>query len=97
MNYSQYLKEKLINDQISKIEEIFIEALERKGYYFESRHGLEKFVEQNCRCVVNGGQKTYLALGEPFLLLIENTNMRFNRSSTNELTLTADFGEFKFL
>ena len=58
------------NNLLNKLDNLIIEGLRRKGFVFENKNDLEKFIITNCRSEDNSEkkQKTYFVFEAPFVV-----------------------------
>jgi len=86
-----------LSEQLNKkVDDLIVEGLKRKGFVFENRNDIEKFIQSNCRCEDNIDLKkrTYFVNDTPFFLHGYEINpMIIDR----ELKWTANLGSYKFL
>lgn len=100
MENIQYLQEKMIADLVDQLDNMFIKALERKGFHFSRRDYMIEFIKQRCTCVDNQQtkEKVYYVDDVPFLYHDYNTNMDFNISNEErKTTMSAIVGSFSFI
>jgi len=84
----------------NELEEVFIEALERKGFYFNTRAELMFFLKEHVTCVdyKDTKQRVYKIDNNPFFLHFYETSFNLSNGVMGELT-TVSFskGSYKFL
>jgi len=68
---------KLYNDLSNQLENIIIEGLKRKGFEFNNRLELERFVKEHCRCEddIILKERVYYVDNIPFFLHDYNTEI----------------------
>lgn len=91
-----------INESIkNQFDEIFIQALKFKGFEFESRHDLEKFVSQNCSSLTESKNPTttyFYCYGEPFLKTSWDDQPKINfRTEEQAPIYYANFYKYEFI
>jgi len=79
---------------ISKLDNIIIEGLRRKGYIFINKEDLANFIKSSCDSIKVGNVITYRVKGKPFLLYEENYKIDF---SPDMLTVKAEAGGYTFI
>ena len=82
----------------NRIDEIITEGLRRKGFEFEDKKELIKFVQRHCECVhgVLAKTKTYYANGEAFLIWEENYEITQSYQDGN-IIFHADCGKYEYV
>jgi len=65
------IETKIANNIMSQFEIKLIEGLKRKGFEFETRYELERFIKMRCRCIddVKAEQRIYYVDNIPFFLI----------------------------
>ena len=90
-----------ISSQLNKkLEDYMIEGLKRKGFDFENRFELEKFIKSNCRCEdrTDIKQRTYFVNGIPFFLHCYEIEMVSNPfANDREFKMSANYGSYAYL
>jgi len=99
MEYIQHLQEKMIADLNRQVDNIFIKALERKGFHFARRDYLIEFIKQRCTCVDNIElkEKVYFVDEIPFLFHDYKTDFSINHNENHSVTMNATIGSFAFI
>lgn len=60
----------------AKIDDLITEGLRRKGYTFETRYQMIRFIRKYCRCEISHlKEKKYFVKEVPFLLFVENIDV----------------------
>jgi len=91
---------KLASGLTQKLEEHMVEGLKRKGFEFDNKADLERFVKLYCRCEDKPylKQKTYFVYDIPFFLYIYGIEMEMTRLKENGgIKLSATCGSFAYL
>ncbi|UII79985.1 hypothetical protein [Flagellimonas sp. CMM7] len=100
--YTEHLTSEICQSMNSKIEELVLEGLKRKGFEFDDKLSLEKFVTTRCRVEDNKEfqEKTYFVDNTPFFLhkyrLTSNQGLGIGFKG-HTITLEADWGTYMFL
>lgn len=100
MKTIEELNKAITENLANKFDEIFIEALKRKGFEFDSKQKLFDFIKENIVCIDNSiiEQKTYKVKNIPFF--IHNYKADFDLSKLHrdkESTITATYGTYEFI
>ncbi len=84
-----------------KMAEVMIEGLKRKGFVFENRFSLEKFVMEHCRVEIceEKKQKTYFVDNIPFLLHCYDVESEITQKdeAPGEVTMSMNIGTYSYL
>lgn len=88
------------NDLNSQLETAVINGLKLKGFEFNTRYELEKFVKNHCRCEdnINLEERIYYVNEKPFLKRFYKTEIgNISRLGDRETILSANLGYFIYL
>lgn len=90
---------KVCEELTNKFESLIIEGLKLKGYEFENKIDLEKFVKENCRCqdYADVKQRTYFVKDEPFFFHDYNIIYEPIKEYDRGIKMSANYGLYKFL
>jgi hypothetical protein len=83
-----------------QLEDLMIEGLKRKGFEFENRLELEKFIKSNCRCEDRADikQRTYFVNDIPFFLHCYEIETELTPITTDrEVKMSANYGSYAYL
>lgn len=99
LDYPSEIMEQIIQSFSKKIDEIVIDGLKLKGYYFDNKIELEAFIKENCSAFKSGNETTYFVKGKPFLIHIfkDEVDPIAYDQITGETTIKANYGEYKYL
>lgn len=95
-----FIIKKMTNELTSQLEDVFIEGLRRKGFYFKHPKYRDEFIKVRCRCEDNLHlkEKIYYVDDIPFLMHRYNFEMNFETTNSEKgITLSADYGSFAYL
>ena len=84
----------------SRLEDLMIEGLKRKGFEFENRMELETFIKSSCRCEdrTDLKQRTYFVNDIPFFLHCYEIEMDLSAITTDrEVKMSANYGRYAYL
>jgi hypothetical protein len=98
------IQHKIIRDltrQINqRLNEIFIEGLRRKGFYYDDEEELADFVKENCRCEdhTSKSERIYFVNDIPFLIHYYKANLGMQIDHNGfKTSIEADYGDFAYL
>lgn len=93
------LIKKISNDLVDKLDDYLIEGLKRKGFEFEDRGELEKFIKNRCKCIdlVDFKYCVYYVDDMPFFIHYYDKNIFSTGINDNRNILTADYGHYAYV
>ena len=91
----QKLYEEIHNKHMHNLNELFILALEKKGYTFNDDEECRKFIAEHCSLEIDGNDKIYSVNDTPFFFIRNNHIGKFNHFET-ERSIKFEEGFFKW-
>lgn len=89
------IQDKMIFELNKKFEDLIIEGLQLKGFEFDNKSDLEKFIIKNCRCddYSDKKEKIFYVNNIPFFLHNYEIQIDFD----DKLNLKANYGTYAYL
>lgn len=100
---SEFIASSVVNSLsegfVSKLENLIIEGLKRKGFEFESRIEIENFIKKNCECLDNVSlqERVYYVNSIPFLLHHYGVIVDPFIKDRSVISVDATYGSYEYL
>jgi len=99
MNIQEQITKEITQNLSNKFDELILDGLALKGFFFEDIKEAEEFIKLNCRCEDNiqFQQKIFYVNEIPFLL--HNYEVIFEpiTNINNGIKMNANWGSYKFI
>ena len=95
-----YISSQISDSLNSKLDGYIIEGLKRKGFEFENKADLHKFITEKCRCEDLQGvqERVYFIDDKPFFMHRYNTNLDIETIvEDRKTTVSGNYGSYAYL
>lgn len=99
MNIQELIIKNLTEGLCNKFDDVFLEALSKKGFEFKNRKETEEFIKENVTCIDNlqEKQKVFYVNGVPFLLHEYKSVLSEVVIINNCPTIKGEYGSYAYL